>query len=96
MREPSEDNGAADEDFLLRHSSRSTRSSSGVNLDQVREQLALALELSRTGSNAVDLAARSFALGRASAFEEAINILDKALQAEQSGRNKKEGQDPKK
>ena len=74
-----------DETFLLQHSSRP---SSMVSLDQAREELVASLEMSRVGSKAADPVARSFSMGRISGLEEALRILDKALQAEQAARIK--------
>ena len=75
-----------DEAFLRRCSPRS--SSAAVTLDPVREELAAALETSKAGTKAVDREARTFALGRVSALEEAIRIIDKALQEQASARTK--------
>ena len=71
-----------DETFLLQHSTRPSSSS----LDQVREELVASLEISRVGSKAVDPVARSFSTGRISGLEEALRILDKALQEEHTAR----------
>ena len=75
-----------DDAFLRQHSPRS--SSAAMPLDQVREELAAALETSKAGTKAVDPEARTFALGRVSALEEAIRLIDKALQQQASARIK--------
>jgi hypothetical protein len=59
-----------------------------VNLDLVREELAKMLEVSRAGSKAVDPVARAFSSGHATGIEDAIKILDRALQAERTERIK--------
>jgi hypothetical protein len=59
-----------------------------VTLDQVREELAKLLEISRAGSKAVDPTARAFELGRVTGIEDALKLIDKALQAEASARIK--------
>jgi hypothetical protein len=75
-----------DEAFLLRHSPRSNRAA--VTLDQVREELVKMLAVSREGAKAVDPTARSFESGRVTGLEDAVRLIDKALQAEASARIK--------
>lgn len=75
-----------DETFLLQHSSRS--SSAAVTTDQIREELARLLETSEAGTKAVDQQARALALGRVSGLEEAIRLIDKAVQEQASARIK--------
>lgn len=76
-----------DEAFLLQHS-RSPGSSAAVTLDQIRKALVKVLELSRAGKKAIDPIARSFESGRVTGLEDAIKLLDKALQAEHAERIK--------
>lgn len=76
-----------DEAFLLQHS-QSPRSSAAVSLDQVREQLVRLLELAQAGREAVDPIAHSFESGRVTGLEDAIKLIDKALQAEAAARIK--------
>jgi hypothetical protein len=59
-----------------------------MTLDQVREELAKMLDLSRIGSKAVDPTARTWAGGRVTGLEDAIKLIDKDLQAEQAARIK--------
>ena len=57
-------------------------------LNQVRDQLVSSLAMSRVGAKAIDPVARSFSMGRVSGFEEALRILDQAIQADQVARIK--------
>lgn len=59
-----------------------------MTLDQVREELVKMLALSREGTKAVDPAAKTWASGHAAALEDAIKLIDKALQAERTARLK--------
>ncbi|MGO9413477.1 MAG: hypothetical protein ACLQCB_22340 [Spirochaetia bacterium] len=59
-----------------------------MTLDQVREELGRMLETARIGSIAVDPTARAFASGHTAGIEDAIKLIDKALQAEQVARIK--------
>jgi hypothetical protein len=79
-----------DETFLLQHSARPSRI---VSLDQARDEIVASLEMSRVGSKAVDPVARSFSMGRISGLEEALRILNKALQAEHAARIRAAAQD---
>jgi hypothetical protein len=87
IKKPTEDSqDTKDEAFLRQHSPRP--GSAATNLDQIRVELTVALETARTGTQAVDRDARAFALGRVSALEEAIRLIDKALQDQASARTK--------
>jgi hypothetical protein len=87
IKKPIEDSqDVKDEAFLRQYSPRP--SSAAISLDQVREELAAALETARAGTKAVDREARTFALGRVSALEEAIRLMDKALQDQASAQIK--------
>jgi hypothetical protein len=87
MRETKKDlQDGRDEAFLLRHSPRSNRAA--VTLDQVREELVKMLGVSREGTKAVDPTARTFELGRVTGIEDALKLIDKALQAAASARIK--------
>jgi len=62
-----------------------------MDLEQVRVELITALGLSRVGKKAVDPVAKTFSMGRISGLEEALRILDRAIQAEarsKTGKNK--------
>ena len=59
-----------------------------MTLDQVREELVKMLALSREGTKAVDPTAKTWASGHAAALEDAIKLIDKALQAERTARLK--------
>ena len=59
-----------------------------MTLDQVREELAKMLELSRTSAKVVDPTARTWASGRVTGLEDAIKLIDQVLQAEASARIK--------
>lgn len=76
-----------DQAFLTQHS-RPTRRSAAESLDQLRERLVRLLELARAGTKAVDPIARSFESGRVTGLEEAIELIDEALQAEGAARIK--------
>jgi hypothetical protein len=87
MRETKKDlQNGRDEAFLLRHSPRSN--SAAVTFDQVRKELVKMLAVSREGAKAVDPTARSFESGRVTGLEDAVKLIDKALQAEASARIK--------
>jgi hypothetical protein len=87
MRETKKDlQDGRDEAFLLRHSPQ--RYLTAVTLDQVREELVKMLAVSREGTKAVDPTARSFESGRVTGIEDAVKLIDKALQAEQTARIK--------
>jgi hypothetical protein len=59
-----------------------------MTLDQIREELAKRLDSAREGSKAVDPVARAFSMGHAEGFRESLQLIDKALQADQTARNK--------
>lgn len=59
-----------------------------MTFDQVRDELAKGLELAQAGTKAIDPVARAFSLGSASGLEEALALIDKALQEEQAARIK--------
>ena len=85
-KKPVEDSqDVRDETFLLQHSSRPGSTSS---LDKVHEELSKLLELARAGTKAIDPTARAFASGQTAGLEEAIKIIDRALQAERAARIK--------
>jgi hypothetical protein len=73
-----------DETFLQQHSSQSR--SAAANLDQMRTELVKLLELARAGSKAVGPTARAFSSGHSAGLQEAIKIIDRALQADQAAR----------
>jgi hypothetical protein len=69
-----------DETFLRQHSSQS--SGAAVSLDEMRRELVRLLELARAGSKAIDPTARAFSSGHSAGLQDAIRIIDRALQAE--------------
>ena len=56
--------------------------------DQVRKELVKMLAVSREGTRAVDPTAKTWASGHAAALEDAITVIDKALQAERTAQLK--------
>lgn len=58
----------------------------------MREQLAKRLELAQAREKAVDQRAVEFNSGRASALQDALKLIDKAIQAEQAARIKEAAQ----
>ena len=75
-----------DEAFLRQHSPHP--SSTAISLDQVRAELVKELELAREGTKATDPTARAFSLGSVSGLEDALKLIDKALQAQTAARIK--------
>jgi len=53
-----------------------------MDFNQVREELVAALGLSYVGKKAADPTAKTFSMGRISGLEEALRILDRAIQGE--------------
>ena len=67
-----------------------------MTLDEIRDQIFSALEMSRAGLKAVDPVARAFSEGRVSGLDDALRIIDKALQVVRAERTKAiaSGKDP--
>lgn len=59
-----------------------------MTADQIREELVKMLAVSREGTKAVDPTARGFESGRATGIEDAIKLIDEALQADNVARIK--------
>jgi hypothetical protein len=81
-----------DEAFLQQHS-QLPRRSTAVTLDQVREALAKLLEVAQAGMKAVDPTARAFASGQTAGLEDAIKVIDRALQEDRTARIKAAARD---